>query len=257
MPHRTSALRALRLMHTSDCHLGKEPGVVTAFRALLEACRHYQVDALLIVGDLFDSGNVPDEMVRVAVDGLCGLGIPTLILPGNHDPIGPGSVYGRFRDADPAAHVHVLDAPDGTWLRLPELSVTFWGRPTAQHTRQFRPLANTPAPPTDTWGVLLAHGHVTTSDDPTIYGSPIYPRDLAPLKWDYLALGHADRYRVIDGHPIPACYPGDTAHSRGSHSGAVVVLLQPGAPVEFEWISLNVTAATGARAVASGQLRSP
>jgi DNA repair exonuclease SbcCD nuclease subunit len=244
---RSKSLPGLRLLHTSDCHLGKGAEIKPAFEALLAAVVAGGFDILLIVGDLFDSTHVEDNLVTLAARELSNTGVPTILLPGNHDPIGPHSVYKRFRAARPAQNIHILDEPGGTWLALPELGVTFWGRPTREHTPWFHPLADVPTPPDDSWAVLLAHGQVMPSDEPTRYSSPIYPRHLAALRWDYLALGHADRYQVISGYNTPSCYPGDTARSRQTDAGAVAVTFRPDVRderVTFEWMRLDPSSAT-------------
>ena len=77
----------LTLVHTSDVHLGSERSqeALQGFEAVLSVVRHLQANALLIVGDLFDSSHVSREVVSYAFQSIEGLECPVVMLPGNHD----------------------------------------------------------------------------------------------------------------------------------------------------------------------------
>lgn len=77
---------------------------------------------VVVAGDVFETNLVPGEVVVGALDAMGDAGVPFYLLPGNHDPLAPGSVYEseRFRRRKPA-NVHVLghepvEAAPGTWL---------------------------------------------------------------------------------------------------------------------------------------------
>lgn len=87
----------MRIIHTSDWHLGQY--FFTKSRAqehqqfldwLLEQISHYQVDALIVAGDIFDTGSPPsyarelyNRFVVAVRDTQCQL----IILGGNHDSV--------------------------------------------------------------------------------------------------------------------------------------------------------------------------
>ncbi|SUD38866.1 exonuclease subunit SbcD [Ectopseudomonas mendocina] len=86
---------SLRILHTSDWHLGQHFMGKTrqaehqAFCAwLLEQVRTHEVDVLLIAGDVFDTGSPPsyarEQYYRLIVD-LRDAGCALVVLGGNHD----------------------------------------------------------------------------------------------------------------------------------------------------------------------------
>ena len=108
----------MRLLHTSDWHLGHplhgQPlldaqGAFVDF--LVEVVRDQGVDAVLVAGDVYDRAIPPVEAVELfdrALARLAALGVPVVIISGNHDSAGRlGFGSGFFRDAG----VHLRTAP--------------------------------------------------------------------------------------------------------------------------------------------------
>ena len=90
---------AFRVLHTADWHLGKclltrprtdEHARFLAF--LLQAIQEYQVDALIVAGDVFDSATPPQFAVKQYYDFLSSLrgagACAAVIVAGNHDSPG-------------------------------------------------------------------------------------------------------------------------------------------------------------------------
>jgi DNA repair exonuclease SbcCD nuclease subunit len=234
-----SERRAFRLVHTSDCHLG--PHAVReekAFADLVDLALRASADVVVIAGDMFDSPRVQAPLLEWAAGQLDRLPCPVVVLPGNHDVFDDDSVFRTLDFERECRDVHVLDAPGGDAVAFDALGVTFFGRPVLDHDPSFRPLADLPPRP-DGWGVIVGHGLVVDDDRPTLRGSPIYPRDLAAVDWDYVALGHVDRFRVVQSSPVPVCYAGNTAYSGGGDPGAVVVDFGPGGTVTPRWCALG------------------
>ncbi len=85
----------MRILHTSDWHLGQhfmgksrqaEHQALIAW--LLEQVAEHQVDAVLIAGDIFDTGTPPSyarELYSQLVVRLHEAGVALLLLGGNHD----------------------------------------------------------------------------------------------------------------------------------------------------------------------------
>lgn len=233
--------RDLRLLHASDCHLGSAPVPTAkeeAFAALIDLTTSARVDALLIAGDLFDTPRAAGEILDWTAEQLSRAPCPVVILPGNHDWFEDQSPFLRVDFEDRCPNVHVLDKPDGETVALAALDAAFFGRPVRDHVSSFRPVADLPARPDAGWCIVMAHGLVVDSDRPTTRGSPIYPRDLAGVDWDYVALGHVARYQEVQAEPVPVVYPGDTACSFEGRPGAVIVDLSPTRGVTPTWTPL-------------------
>jgi DNA repair exonuclease SbcCD nuclease subunit len=158
------------------------------------------------------------------------------VLPGNHDAYDERSVYRRGVWHDRPPSVHLLDAADAD-LVLPELDLTVWGRPVVDHWREFRPLADMPARPTDRWRVAMGHGHYELpGDDPR--SSPIFPEHIAAASADYVALGHWDVQTDVSQGPVIAFYSGAPHRSvRGSR--ALLVTLDERSGVQVEPLALD------------------
>lgn len=234
--------RELRLLHASDCHLGSMPHRTAkeeAFTALIDLASSTEVDALLIAGDLFDTPRAAGEILDWTAEQLHRAPCPVVILPGNHDWFEDQSPFLRVDFEERCPNVHVLDEPDGELVVLEDVDTAVFGRPVRGHTSSFRPLADLPPRPDVGWCIVMAHGLVVDSDSPTTRGSPIYPRDLARLEWDYVALGHVSRYQEVRSGPVPVVYPGDTACSFDGRPGAVLVDLTPTRGVTPTWTPLD------------------
>ncbi len=124
----------MRLLHTSDWHLGqhfmgksRQAEHQALIVWLLEQVEAQAVDAVLIAGDIFDTGTPPSyarELYNQLVGQLYKAGVPLLVLGGNHDS---PATLGESRDllahlgttviagthADPATQVIVLPQRNG------------------------------------------------------------------------------------------------------------------------------------------------
>jgi exonuclease SbcD len=125
----------MRILHTSDWHLGQHFMGKTrqvehqAFCAwLIEQVRVHEVDALLIAGDIFDTGAPPSyarEQYNRFIVELRGSGCELVVLGGNHDSV---AMLGESKTllaqldtrvipgvcADPAEQLLILKKRDGT-----------------------------------------------------------------------------------------------------------------------------------------------
>jgi len=85
----------MRLIHTSDWHLGRKlkgvdrtPEIALALDEILKYAKEFEVDAIFVSGDIFDVPNPTTEAERVAYDffyRLNQLSIPSIAIAGNHD----------------------------------------------------------------------------------------------------------------------------------------------------------------------------
>ena len=234
----------IRLIHTSDIHLGDEAGhplADGALRAVVEAVPRLAGDVLLLVGDIFDNGRVGDEVLDYFLVEVGRLDIPAVLLPGNHDLYGDDSIYLRQPFQSPPPNLRVLSDPQGETISFPDLSLDVWGRAMLLHTPEFRPLVGMPSKGTDQWLVALAHGHFHYDDDRDKRSSPIFPEDVAGATCDYLALGHWDRHVEVSQGGVTAAYSGTPlGASRRDPLGSVsVVDLDPVNGVQLGRASLD------------------
>ena len=231
-------MRKLRLIHTSDTHLGDPAGHPRAgevLAAVVDAVERLNGDALLLAGDVFDNERVSDEVVERFVGELSRLETPVIVLPGNHDLAHKTSVYRRAPFDDPPANLRVIQAPEGETIAFPALGLELWGRAMLSHTPDFRPLAGMPAPTEGQWLVAMAHGHFHFENDRDQRSSPIYPEDVAASECHYLALGHWDRHADVSRANTTAVYSGCPYGPIGApEQGAVCVVdLDPQTGVSY------------------------
>ncbi len=236
--------KKIRLIHTSDIHLGDDAGhplAEGAFRAMVDAVPKLAGDALLLVGDIFDNGRVGDEVLDRFLAEIGRLDVPAVLLPGNHDLYGDDSIYlrGPFRRRPP--NLHVVTDPEGQTIFFPELTLDVWGRAMLMHTPDFHPLAGMPPRDDDRWLVALAHGHFHYEEDLDLRSSPIFPGEVADATCDYLALGHWDRHVEVSQGGVTAAYSGTPlGTSKKEPLGWVTAVdLDPAAGVRLSRASLD------------------
>jgi DNA repair exonuclease SbcCD nuclease subunit len=235
--------RSLKLMHTSDLHLGCEyTGELPrrALRAVVDLALAEVADALFLAGDLFEHNRVPDAEPAFLLAQLARFGRPSFILPGNHDCFDAMSIYRRPRFGQRPGSVHVL-ADEGERCYLPSLDLEVWGRPVVEHCRAFRPLAGAPPRSPGSWRVAMAHGHFERPDSREPRSSPIYPEDIAASDSDYVALGHWDVHVDVSQGGVPAFYSGAPHHGRLDRglAGVLMVTLDPVRGIGVERLSLG------------------
>lgn len=102
------------LVHSSDLHVDDDPHQgpygddgTTGLRVVLNAAKSADADYVLLVGDIFDSNRQSPELVTRCVDMLAACGRPVVVLPGNHDPLTPDSVW-RRGGLDKLDHVAIM-----------------------------------------------------------------------------------------------------------------------------------------------------
>ncbi|MEU6964035.1 exonuclease SbcCD subunit D [Streptomyces chrestomyceticus] len=222
----------MRFLHTSDWHLGRSfhrVNLLTAQRAfldhLVETVRTRRVDAVLVAGDVYDRAVPPLAAVELfddALHRLAGLGVPTVMISGNHDSarrLGVGS--GLMRQAgvhlrtDPAACATPVVLRDaygevalyGLPYLEPALVKDEFGAERADHAHVLgaamdRVRDDLAARPAGTRSVVLAHAFVTggapsdSERDITVGGVESVPAAVFEGV-DYAALGHLHGCQTI------------------------------------------------------------
>ena len=235
-----TARRPLRLLHTSDVHLGgydhghagspeqirRRAHSEAMFRAVIDVGLREQVDILIIAGDFFDNARVHEDTLRFAAAEIARLEKPTVIFPGNHDHVGAGSVYDRIDLMALAQNLHIARSVEGELLAFGDLDLELWGKAHLEHDTYFAPFAGAPPRGDAAWQVAVGHGHYLhprSGHHPSFH---IREADLAALEHDYIALGHWEQQtRVAAGERL-AAYSGapDGLASFMGASGRVLVV---------------------------------
>ena len=136
--------RKIRLIHTSDTHLGDgwDPGAAErALSAVVDGVRALSADALLIAGDVFDNARISDDLLDFFVGEMGRAEVPAIILPGNHDLYDAGSLYRRAPFDNVPSNLHIIRGTRGETITFESLTLDVWGRAMDNHTPAFRPLA--------------------------------------------------------------------------------------------------------------------
>ena len=205
-----------RLLHTSDVHLGgydtgpehKRDEVEATFRAVIDAGRAANVDGMLIAGDFFDNATVKTEVLEFAAQQIARFGRPVVIAPGNHDHVGPGSVYKRYPFED-VRNLHIIRDPEGETIRPDGLDIEVWGRPHTEAVLNFRPFFEPPPRGEAAWQIGIGHGHYIHPQAVLEHSFHIREEHLAATERDYIALGHWEQMtRVSAGERVVAAYSG-------------------------------------------------
>jgi DNA repair exonuclease SbcCD nuclease subunit len=206
------------IVHSSDLHLGTDDSFSDRDRLanlpkVLNAALDVQADVVLLAGDSFDNHRQPVELLERAAGILRGYARPVVILPGNHDPLTPDSVY-RRGGLDEVSNVRILGLNAGQAVLFPEHDLEIWGHAHFDYT-DMSPLAN-PRPRTTRWQLAAAHGHyVDEARDPNrLIGSwLIHREELLATGADYVALGHWNQCTSVGDGEVNAHYSGSPEYT--------------------------------------------
>lgn len=96
----------MKFIHTADWQLGKpfarvpdekrsllQNERIEAIKRIGEAARKEGAEFILVAGDVFDSPSAGKATVAAACSAIGQLQVPVIIIPGNHDHGGPGSLW--------------------------------------------------------------------------------------------------------------------------------------------------------------------
>ena len=227
--------RELRFLHTSDVHLGaydhsqqehslqRREEMHATFEAVVDLTISTNADFMVIAGDFFDNARVREETMRFAGEQLARVPGPVVLVPGNHDHVGPGSVYDRLDLTHLAPNLILMREPDGETVTLEALEVELWGR--SHLEADFSPFAGAPLRGDAEWHIGVGHGHFLHPEAGTHGSYHIYEEHLAVLDHDYIALGHWEQQtRVAAGDGPVAAYSGAPDGLAGKTGGAVLLV---------------------------------
>lgn len=214
--------RPLRVVHTSDVHLGAYAGdgdaqwvarrelMEQTFGRVIDLANDSGADLLVIAGDFFDNDRVPVETVEFAAQQIARFRGQTILLPGNHDPMDEGRIYWRHDLEAMAPRLRIVRAPAGELVEPEGLDVVLWGRGYLDSDWHFRPLEGLPGRIDARWHIAVGHGHFVPEGGEVNRSLPILAREVeaATGEWDYLALGHWEPHADVSCGGMTAVYSG-------------------------------------------------
>lgn len=213
--------REVTVVHSSDLHLSADNGVesgrssdpLATLREVFGAATAAHADLVVLAGDTFEHNRQPAELVGGAAAVMREFRAPIVILPGNHDPLTPDSVY-RRPQLEAAANVCVLGLTVGESVAFPEFELEVWGRAHLDYG-DMSPLLK-PLPRATRWQIAAAHGHYIEGpvEQGRLLGSWLIRREeLVAAGADYIALGHWNRAARVGDEQINAYYSGSPEYA--------------------------------------------
>jgi DNA repair exonuclease SbcCD nuclease subunit len=186
----------MKFVHTADWQVGmKAEGLgpaaarvraerLAAGRRVVEAAVTHGADFLIVAGDLFEDNGVERILIQKTADILARFDGPVYIIPGNHDPVIPGSVW-EHPAWNSANNLHILtekqpvDIPGGILYPCPVSDKYSTKDPTDWIK----------AKPGNVKRIAMAHGNVEGL--PEVAADHPIPRNAVERSGlTYLALGH-------------------------------------------------------------------
>jgi len=206
-----------RFIHSADWQLGKpfariddvtkrtsvQKERLQVIQRLGAFAREHEAEFMLVAGDLFDSSSVDKATVAYACNAIGALGMPVIVIPGNHDHAGPGSIWQQpffqRERASLAPNLRVLTASEPVELD----SAVVFPCPLLRRAESADPTTWLRALnlPSDAFGgkprIVLAHGTTQgfgsgadeEDDDAASVANLLNLSRLADDAFDYIALG--------------------------------------------------------------------
>ena len=230
----------LRLIHTSDIHLGDpygHPASILALQKVVNAVGDQEPDYLLLSGDVFDNQRIDDDVIRYFLDEISRAQVPSIVLPGNHDLMNDTSIYSRVIFDHSPENLYVFREPTGQLISFKHID--FWGKAMNEHSPSFRPVEGMPDASPGKWLVSMAHGHFEEKTTCSGRSSLIFPEDISSQNCDYLALGHWDVHTDISQGGVIAVYSGCPMGIGGGSGSVTAVELSLASGVSYRQIHLN------------------
>ncbi len=202
----------LRFLHVADLHLGlritrfegtaidriREARFAALERIRTEASRSESpYHFVIIAGDLFDDVRVSRSISNRTFKLLESFPVPVLLIPGNHDPQEPGSLWETPPwNSEQKQRVHLLcERKPFTGID----GVTIFPCPVFRKRSADNPtrwIIDHPRTDADGFRIGIAHGSVMDRPDLPTDDHPISPTAPSDLDLDYLALGHWHRQKL-------------------------------------------------------------
>lgn len=250
----------IRFIHTADLHLDTpfkglsrwnsdlskklKDATFKSFKKIIDLCSDKKVDFLIISGDIFDSENksLAAQLRFVSeLKLLSDKGIPTYFTCGNHDPLKswldtidlPENVI-RFDSS--GVQCHTFKKEDASIADI--VGISFNEKAIKKNLAVEFKLAPVPAP----ISIAVLHGTVGSPGPHENY-APFFREDVAGKGFDYWALGHIHKKRIVSASNPTILYPGNPQgrdFGEAGEKGCYLVEISKGYDPVVEFIPTQV-----------------
>ncbi|MFC1742604.1 exonuclease SbcCD subunit D [Candidatus Riflebacteria bacterium] len=219
----------MRFIHTADWQIGmkalfagqkgarlREERLKAAAR-VVEITKTEAVDFLLLCGDTFEDNGVDRLLVRNIIEILKKADCPVFILPGNHDPLVPGSVW----EHPGWEHTNLIILKERKPIEVP--GGMLYPCPIMQKSSRKNPCDWIAEEGNAGIRIGVAHGsipEITQSDE----DFPISLNTVTKKKLDYLALGHWHSFNAFDDRRTFYSGTHESTSFRKKESGGVLLV---------------------------------
>lgn len=200
----------LKIFHTGDVHLDspfsglsfkesdkRRKHLHSVFAEMMRYAKENDVDAVLIAGDLFDTGFVEKETIDLLCEAFASLDCPVVISPGNHDPYSPQSAYASAKFP---SNVYIFSGESLSYFDFDELKLRVFGYAFTSDRLETSPLICGAVKKEGYANLLCAHADISS---PLSKYAPVTLRDLERAGFSYAALGHI--HKESDAQKIGDC----------------------------------------------------
>jgi DNA repair exonuclease SbcCD nuclease subunit len=258
----------LKILHTSDVHLGKafeqfgafgqklRAQIKETFAKVFELAVEGRVDAVLLSGDAFDSEKISPADIKFFMDTVGSIQpTPVFFLPGTwtHDSINQKAIFrSRHFQANKPGNLQIFTRDTVETTKLASGQLAIHGRAVLPDSGN--PLEGLTPDPRADFNVLLLHTGIALPQIPEeSHGCFLKREHVEHCGFTYLAMGDRHTFtRYFDDTKTVVQYPGspETLQFKdGEESGfvAMVSLGESGASVEkihtghYRWTELNLS----------------
>lgn len=197
----------VRFLHTADWQIGMPAQFMSeeaasrytearldAIRRIGEVARERRCEFVVVAGDVFDANLLGRRTVLRAVEAMTAVPVPLYLLPGNHDPLDPSTIYDAADiTAQLPPHVRVLRDHEPVVVR-PGLEVVGAPWRTKRPMEDLVSAALRDLPADGTVRVAVGHGAVdgvmgVVRDEPSTIRLGAVEQAIADGRVHYVALG--------------------------------------------------------------------
>lgn len=196
-------LKRVKLLHCGDLHLDapftsladrsgmpeqRRQELKRMFGTVINLAASEKVDMLLFCGDLYEHSYVRKSTFHFMNEQLRRIpNLPVLIIPGNHDPASPDSLYATFEWPE---NVHILKSRTDFYEHAPTGARVYGGMPiTGPADGADGSCASALSMTSGGISILMHHGTLDMAFDTEAY-QPVSSAELDAWGFDYCALGH-------------------------------------------------------------------
>lgn len=230
---------ALKIIHTADVHLGSKLAylgekaaeqrqqVRRTFEKVITTTLEKQADLFLLAGDLFDSPFASKENVNFVItqlERLIAAGVTVAVVPGNHDRLEQGSVYGsgEFQKFVPE-RFHLFTKPAIEAWHIASLDCTVYGAAILEQKSKISPLQQFKKLEQGKYHIGLFHGSVDLQAMPESH--PLPKELLEKSALNYIALGDWHSFFEVPLKNVKAFYSGSPELIAIDQQGAGNIIL--------------------------------